>query len=797
MEMPPKELDPGEELDFEKFFSASVGLNRHLNHGAKVANDPSKVPTTDQQNNIPKFVSTTLTDDDQDNPSAVLGESVEYTGPYVKARQLPKKQQNDDKADVLVHSQKSHPDDSELISTRKNEGASTSPQNPPTTVVPGYYSSYSESQAMSKYFGQTSKTHLLYGITSDEDEDIIRWSEYPDPKEEERVFMARARSYAIIHRKVSPEHPVYNQMWESHSLEVQSPRLRQALKEVLQGYPNVNLDAPTLKFKPPYAAFVHRWRELKEKRQQLEGSTRLEIDMLIEEMTLPTAADREAMDKFAETGLLEWQKVWLIFVPGELIFKTGSTNELFSLESTELFDKNDVPEDDVPHLKLHLKQVDWDGERFGYWRSIGRLDHFNGECFVSTLKWSPLRYFQRQSNLVEDILERGRKFESLHGYHHRAYNGNKYTRDWERSTTDASPRALRKPVCKRIQGLQHEPTNPTQLTGRVIIDAFAYHKFEYAGGVRPNLSSLPKEAAKAEEERSPDEHDDAPRPLTVEQLLICMPRVKGFDLQDNEWCEFDVNGIRDIDFKDDAFQKLMIPKEEKRLLKAFMNRNELDEHSWDDVVPGKGKGIIILLYGPPGVGKTLTAESISEDEMVPLYRLSASERGTAIKEAETQLNIALECCKLWNAVLLIDEADVFLGARSATSKVQQNELVSVFLRRLEYYQGLLFLTTNRFSSIDEAFRSRVDLILPFRDLDQSTRAAIWKTFIDAVPKANRTVSPTDVEALSQHKLNGRDIKNVVKSARLLAHSENLPLSMQHLDLLLTMKLRNLEDGQNK
>lgn len=60
----------------------------------------------------------------------------------------------------------------------------------------------------------------------------------------------------------------------------------------------------------------------------------------------------------------------------------------------------------------------------------------------------------------------------------------------------------------------------------------------------------------------------------------------------------------------------------------------------------------------------------------------------------------------WRAVLLIDEADVFLERRSPHD-INGNAIVGVFLRVLEYCTGILFLTSNRVTTIDEAFRSRI------------------------------------------------------------------------------------------
>lgn len=109
-----------------------------------------------------------------------------------------------------------------------------------------------------------------------------------------------------------------------------------------------------------------------------------------------------------------------------------------------------------------------------------------------------------------------------------------------------------------------------------------------------------------------------------------------------------------------------------------------------------------VLHGPPGTGKTLTAEGISELLKCPLYAVSAGELGTDSRYLEQELQRILDICHTWGAILLLDEADVFLEKRNLQD-VHRNALVSIFLRQLEYFQGILFLTTNRVEVSDLVF----------------------------------------------------------------------------------------------
>lgn len=188
-----------------------------------------------------------------------------------------------------------------------------------------------------------------------------------------------------------------------------------------------------------------------------------------------------------------------------------------------------------------------------------------------------------------------------------------------------------------------------------------------------------------------------------------------------------IDGLSDVVWNYDAFDNIVVPDDKKQLAWDFVESKTTSNEAFDDFIPDKGRGMIILMFGPPGVGKTFTAEAVAERANVPLYSISASALGTEPAEIEQNLDKTLQVCKLWNAMLLLDEADVFLAARQSES-MKRNELVSLFLTKLEYYPGILFMTTNRASDIDFAFQSRVDLFLPYYELTEEARLKIWNNF---------------------------------------------------------------------
>lgn len=111
------------------------------------------------------------------------------------------------------------------------------------------------------------------------------------------------------------------------------------------------------------------------------------------------------------------------------------------------------------------------------------------------------------------------------------------------------------------------------------------------------------------------------------------------------------------------------------MILAFVKSHLSSVDDFDDVIKGKGQGFIMLLCGDPGVGKTLTAESVAEEMKQPLYAMTAGELGSSTDDVETSLQRVLNLCAKWHAVLLMDECDVFLEQRSATD-LERNKLVS-------------------------------------------------------------------------------------------------------------------------
>jgi SpoVK/Ycf46/Vps4 family AAA+-type ATPase len=243
--------------------------------------------------------------------------------------------------------------------------------------------------------------------------------------------------------------------------------------------------------------------------------------------------------------------------------------------------------------------------------------------------------------------------------------------------------------------------------------------------------------------------------------------------------------MEEVEWNAGVFDSLVLPDEQRSFIHDLVkNHQGSTGQGFDDFVKDKGKGLIGLLSGPPGVGKTLTAEAIAEVVEKPLYKLSSGELGDSPKRLHENLKPILELTQLWGAVLLLDEADVFLVKRSDDS-LTRNAITSIFLRELEYYQGILLLTTNRLTSIDQAFESRIHFCFEYEDLDFKARLQVWQQFLTKIkaqgcPKVE--ISDDDVEQLAKLDLNGRQIKNILSIAQSVANERKLGLNMELVQL---------------
>jgi hypothetical protein len=309
--------------------------------------------------------------------------------------------------------------------------------------------------------------------------------------------------------------------------------------------------------------------------------------------------------------------------------------------------------------------------------------------------------------------------------------------------------------------------------GRVMIDIKAFQKLD------PNYGNFYGHIEDDAECVEPNMKNEL-------NLACCSPYVYGFSFAVKQWCEMQVDQVSPASYRDDAFDRVVLDSSRKRIIQALVSS---DLGKFSDIIEGKGGGCIFLLAGPPGVGKTVTAEAIAEAKHKPLYVVGAGELGTVAGDVEEKLREVLDVASMWNAVLLIDECDIFLEKRTKDD-IQRNALVAVFLRMLEYYPGILFLTTNRVGQLDEAFLSRISIALYYKKLDFNTRLKVWNEL-----SRGHTVGKMNMRALAKHDLNGREIKHCLRIAIAIAEFEKRKPTQADIEEIISLGVDFRKAGQ--
>ncbi|KAF2663918.1 P-loop containing nucleoside triphosphate hydrolase protein [Microthyrium microscopicum] len=566
-----------------------------------------------------------------------------------------------------------------------------------------------------------------------------------------------------------------------HSLVIQSQRLKTVLGQVLAQYPGISTtELKRLEFLPPFEAFVHRWdRLLKAEETEEDADTKKHLKLLGEVLKKELGEAISDRNDLTTLGVARYDTVWTLFEPGCQVFSTSDGHE-----RVYKFTKGEFRQCQVlgHHYALDCQYVQFDGANFGYKMENLAIPAFNGTIDISKLPVYPIDFHPDQKALTERLIARGRLFEQLKGYHFKSYDG---------------------------IGVYETPCGPLKhsISGRVILDTHAYNRFNPNFQVRLSKSLAPEVDVKDQDNNNHRRgyppgfgHARAGAPTTKQKLdikltdehhLTATHELRGYSLKDKKWFVLNISDVKEIAWNEKAFSSLVAPQEQKDLILAFARSQLQNKGTFDDVIQGKGRGIIMLLSGPPGVGKTLTAESVAEVMKTPLYMLSAGDLGTTPSQVEDYLSKILELNAKWNAVLLIDEADVFLEARSSDD-LERNKLVSIFLRLLEYYEGILFLTTNRVENIDAAFESRIHLSLQYDDLSTDSRRHVWKTFLARCGEGS-DFTEDRINQLAEYKLNGRQIKNVLKAAQLLASDKGALLSFAEVNTV--MKIRAANEGK--
>lgn len=408
-----------------------------------------------------------------------------------------------------------------------------------------------------------------------------------------------------------------------------------------------------------------------------------------------------------------------------------------------------------PYITFKFNVSHFNGTTFQEYSSVKRIYGYK-----NTMKPSEVGYFVPTDAIKKEVLDRSELYIKYAFTPHYAYHTG------------------------YIDEVSGWFTSSYPATGRCMIDVKTLSQ------VNPNFNDyFPYGAQPSRMKDSEDAHQKTSFDINnigEEQRLNLSPYVYIFSFVAKKWARTLITNISDISFREDAFDKLVIDSDVKDLMFSLVDTSKHTITVGKDIIDNKGGGSIFLLAGNPGCGKTLTAETMAETLRRPLYMVGVGELGTDTKALEQSLTRVLNTASAWNAILLLDECDIFMEKRQ-NMDVYRNAMVGVFLRLLEYYPGILFLTTNRASNIDEAFYSRISLAIQYPDLDSQKRAIIWRNIL-ALYKDAFDTSTIDINSLANIDINGRQIKNCVRLVLTYCSYKNkLPTTADFVEVLSRMQ----------
>ncbi|MEX3934279.1 AAA family ATPase [Paraburkholderia phymatum] len=233
-----------------------------------------------------------------------------------------------------------------------------------------------------------------------------------------------------------------------------------------------------------------------------------------------------------------------------------------------------------------------------------------------------------------------------------------------------------------------------------------------------------------------------------------------------------VQNMTEYQYQPELREKLVLPGHHRDLIDILTSKLNVFVQ---DFVPGKSGGTTILCQGAPGLGKTLTAEIYSEVVGKPLYRVHSGQLGTTAASVGATLSGILQRATRWDAILLLDEADVYIRRRD--NDLEHNAIVAEFLRTLEYFNGLLFMTTNRIDDVDDAILSRCIAKIQYETPPRHDAIRLWKLLAEQL---GADIDNDLVETLTSAypKASGRDIKELLKLTTRYCRAKQVPLSEQ-------------------
>ncbi|MCJ1389642.1 hypothetical protein MMC18_002499 [Xylographa bjoerkii] len=571
----------------------------------------------------------------------------------------------------------------------------------------------------------------------------------------------------------------------SLQFEIHSTYLQKEFRRIvdIQKYYQVTLLASCIIVREPYVPLYHHLEEMKASISNNPDASKADRNSFMAmyylcELGWLRRQFQDVRNVILE-GFIIYNDIWALYRPNDYVVSLDPVGSytIAQIASVKLEDDilTDIRRD---RWFITTEHISWSEGKYRKVSRKRRLESFEGAKKIDELACYPLSYYAHKEKLMKDALHRGKEWRqycegvpkvmSYHG------QGLLMTGDsWGRLSNDAY--AL-------------PEYNTVALACSVIVDSDARSK----AIKQCQINSQPfLEHPDFRSRDSINRADYSSCQFTEDDYLQCPASVTVFNLDDHEWYSVDTLHLKEKNWRPAVFDRLVVDTDTKDRLRRLAKANAQKEmESSRDVIEGKGKGTVLLLHGPSGVGKTMTAEVLSELTKKPLLKVNLGRISTHINW-EQSLEQIFYNAESWKGILLIDEAEIVLEKRTF-ERMAQNSWISVFLRKLEYYKGILILTTNLIDCIDSAFESRISYPVQFPELSKDDRRQIWKGFIENMNMltAYKRSLLEWVDKWAAAEINGRQIRNIISMAEDLASSdEQHPrLKPEHVEEILNVTL---------
>ncbi|KAH6995840.1 hypothetical protein BKA56DRAFT_539060 [Ilyonectria sp. MPI-CAGE-AT-0026] len=562
----------------------------------------------------------------------------------------------------------------------------------------------------------------------------------------------------------------------THHINIYSLALINAIQSVVKYYPSQDLTGDVLTIQSPYAVLVHHYEELAKFGQDCASQEAIELCVrerdaeehiglllgFLDEHIMPEVRAEQERNR---NGITTFAYRWVTYKPGSTIMSsfTGETDWAAEVVHSVEGGTFDNPPGE---WEIQLWSLSCNGQWLGRTSRKATMRKNEGEVAMTKsffiVVGNDLSRTEDEGldEIVSTQFAYGKKYWSLLGKHCQYYKGQSgefpynevdglvmadlksyfsTSRREKPTLMDASDLRNWITNCSCSVCTKRKDTKSTQIVP--MFDGYNYIPISTRG------SSLSKH-----------------------HYLICQQHIKAFIFGSRRWERLHVRNFQEPSFDEGMINSLVMHEARKDILKAlsksFARRNKHDKvvpgDMWSaDFVKGKGSGLIFLLHGKPGVGKTCTAECIAAFTKRPLMMLTPSDIGTTVEAVEANLTKNFKTARSWGAVLLIDEADVFMERRTASDLVRNS------------------LVAGQVGAFDDAFISRVHVQLYYPEFTDEQRQKVWKTFIDKLARekgesmrlnidAKEYIRGTEMRAM---KWNGREIRNAFQTAVALAEYE--------------------------